>query len=325
MESVRTFIELGTRFEALVDGEDPTEAKQLLEWVRAEGLQTLKLGLEAFLAEKSKPLGLLNIPALHKAQAKKELVPIEPGDEACVAPILKGWTVGKHIDAGAYELDRMPTNHETTEEKRVLKVIRSNEDIGDEIKHTQIASTLGIGPYLNGSVECKGENGVTRYMVLDFLTGPLLIDVYFKNADYVKTALSLYYDLAVQGGIFHGDLHGYNVMFNGARMYLVDFGYANPVTGTLKDELYSEMFEAADELVTSLLNHHKSKTAIRTLTDIKERTRRWLMVNKAAHEWLQKTFPERESTKILFSTEITADNGESLIDWEDPAVVAYSA
>ncbi|CAH6418302.1 Hypothetical protein POVN_LOCUS76 [uncultured virus] len=285
MDGVQTFIELAQRLTSLLSKDNPAEAKALLEWVRADGLTSMRPTLEAFLESK--------VPSL-----------IEPDDLKCVSDLIKGWTVAKKLDDHDFELTRGT-------EKALLRLC---EDV-KELELTQIASKLHIAPPLLGSVTC--EEGGAYFMTP--LPEATLDDLYETYPESIGDALTLYYNLMKEGNILHNSLYGYNVVRYNNQLYLSNYSEARLLKDSVHTYDYSHerMVTAADMLLDSLPLTYK-KEGNYVMQDIKQRTQLWLTASQVINAWFTQVFPDQTRETWLVDPKKPGESG--LIDVTESAV-----
>ncbi|CAH6418300.1 Hypothetical protein POVN_LOCUS73 [uncultured virus] len=240
--------------------------------------------------------------------------PIREEWAVCAAKLLEGWQLGKRLDDNVHELTKPGV-----EGKRIFKVSIDSEN---EVICSRIAAELKIGPQVYGTVRCgKLSDMNVDYLVLQHLSGPVLRDLYFTSAMdpvYLKQALTLYYNLIVEGKYDQNDFHAGNVILNGNRVYLIDFGIAQPVDPEMDaHQLYALLYDAASLLLASLVTHGKNVVK----ADKKTLTAHWLRATMVLREWLLATFPGEVAPKT-FNLHAYLFEDEPY-DLKDPAVLAY--
>lgn len=215
---------------------------------------------------------------------------IDPKARGCVDEILDGWTVGEFIGSGAAASTFLLTKA-GTEEKRVLREAPHGK-MEQDAELAIEAGELGIGPKVYGALICPVKRSIypsPLYMVSHYLPGPSLYDALPFDQDYLRDALTLYYDLLTRGGIAQGDLAVSNLKFDGDRLYLYDYDNSKRLeakellargdTRVLTDE----MIEAAMVLLDSI-----------SRADFKhaEREKILALYNDTINKWMADTFPK---------------------------------
>jgi predicted Ser/Thr protein kinase len=136
---------------------------------------------------------------------------------------------------------------------------------------SQLAGILGIGPPVYFVGKCEGN----YYIVMKKLTGPSLISTYPFDSKYVVKALELYYEL-LKAGFDHRDFHAGNLLFDGNKFYLIDYGDAKPIHSKTKD-LKPFMKDAIKSFIENLYFIVDSKEPI-------------VKYEQLANDWLYNTF-----------------------------------
>lgn len=135
--------------------------------------------------------------------------------------------------------------------ERALKFTKNTER--DEKKASieesiaQYAASLGIGPPISSVSICQGH----YYIVMKKLSGPSLEELYPFDSSYIDRALDLYYKL-LQNGVIQNDFHAGNLILDGKRLYLIDYGDASFLSE--KPDFKMHMEEAIDSLLGNLYN-----------------------------------------------------------------------
>ncbi|CAH6418975.1 Hypothetical protein POVN_LOCUS701 [uncultured virus] len=296
MESASIFVELAERLKKLSSKEaSASEAKALLQWLRSDGLKSIRPGLEAFLEAKS--------------EVKASSDQFDAKTFQCVGGILEGWSMGKLLGAGTMgEVFELIKKGETSD--RVLKRTHYSaaymKEEWTEGKMAKIAGDLGIGPKVYGIAICpitegvfgfEGENRVYEYIVMQRLSGPTLVDDYPYKPQGIQDALTLYYNFLVKTGIAQRDPKGSNFMYDNGRLYMTDYGIAKLSTTYptwTRAAFAGFMSRQAALLINSMTVKGDEYDAPQTWRD-DDKTRRtaiWFALVEAAEAWMLHVFPD---------------------------------
>ncbi|CAH6418297.1 Hypothetical protein POVN_LOCUS70 [uncultured virus] len=288
-DAIRQLKEYVTRLERVGEAKTPEEPAALLKWLQDGGLESLKPTLAAYLMETASAL----------AENDEE---VPTADQmACAEPLLEGYKPIASLGAGVFG-DVYALQKETKAgplADRVLKISSvysetlENQPDWPEGKMGEVAGKLGIGPVVYAHTICEE----TAYIVMQRLSGPTLDKAYPYKPEWIKAALTLYYNLAIQAGISQADLKASNLIFDGERLYLADYGIAE------YSEKYTEWGQAdvgphlklmAVQLIDSLTvrAEHFECADYWAKDNITSRTALWVELNKAAAEWLATFFPD---------------------------------
>ncbi len=231
----------------------PESAPKLLVWFRSGGLESLKPGLIALplsitpVVIRITPtdaigiLGVFSQRMAHPTAALREwisaggLESLRPhlehylstyGDLSCAERIYAPYVLKDELGTGnmgiVFELC-MPTGGQCD---RVLKTTTYTSGAQKESELQSRASDLGIGPYVYKYGICKTVDGDIAYIVSQRLSGGTMADKYPYEPTTIKQALDLYYALLTKAHITQNDLKPTNLMWEGDRLYLIDYGIA---------------------------------------------------------------------------------------------------
>ncbi|CAH6418667.1 Hypothetical protein POVN_LOCUS386 [uncultured virus] len=284
LKALTTLRDLVKRLDALVEGGTPSlDAAALYEWLDKDGLHSLKVGL-LDLVDNYEPI-------------------LDAATEKCLAEALDGWTPGFSVDEGRklYELSK-PGEPST----RLLKVegepnredIRMGMNPATEAAYAELAARIGVGPTIYGSAICPDKNGARKYYtVMQRLAGPTLAEAKgVKIADLIA-AVTLYYRLLTEAGVEQHDFHTGNVMFDGNRLYIIDYGMAGQITAeeardpqTISNKVRKAAAILIDSTLPVYLNVEKNE---------REVTERWLEANYEVEALLAKLLPDISSGPLV--------------------------
>ncbi|CAH6418457.1 Hypothetical protein POVN_LOCUS179 [uncultured virus] len=290
-EALNTLRELVERLDAVIKSRVPLQdAVALKAWLDEGGL------------------GLLTTPLTNIVSRRLPALTTEEQVD-CTKELLDGWVPGRILGNNVYELTKVGKPAD-----RVLKVVTDVHTASMmEAKVATTAGNLGIGPAVYGGVLC----GTTYYMVMQRLSGPTLNERILTVED-VTQVLALYYRLMTEARIMHLDLHRDNIMLDGKRLYIIDYG--------IVDELSEE--EAADVKVLTQRLHHEAISLISDLANpygdetpegIHERTLKWLEYTKFFENWLEQHFPTG-APQLLINTVREQNIPELELDFTVPGV-----
>ncbi|CAH6418288.1 Hypothetical protein POVN_LOCUS58 [uncultured virus] len=300
MEIITTLRSLADRLEAIEITGISKDANALLDWVDSKGFGYLETSVRDYLVEKKYPLN--------------------EETQVCLNQFLGEWKLVRHIDAGVYEI-RKGT------ERQALKISSDSESY-DEVKATQIASQLGVGPKFWDAVECKvdpSKNDYTFliYIRMGYIDGETLATTFTRPLEYdqfkgyVDGALTAY-DALLRHGIKQGDPHAHNFMATKDHVYIIDFGLATVLdqvpTG---DERYDMMKSMIGSFVSSV-NREWVDNKGGYVGDIEFRTQYWIYMATAVREWFLINFPSKPLLRI--SHIVYIDPKEPFIDETNPDV-----
>ncbi|CAH6418692.1 Hypothetical protein POVN_LOCUS411 [uncultured virus] len=289
--------------EAVATKRKQEDAEKLLQWVTAGGFESFVEPVTQYLQQELETLAVIK----EQVERKPILKVFDAFTLECLNTLLGEWEVDTEIGSGEY--GTVYSLSSSTEEKRALKTIRvtgGKKVVENEIKIARLAGELGVGPKIYDATFCQGEGVTTAYIVMQRLSGPQLTQVYPYTADQLMAAMDLYYAFYQQTGYLQNDLTSRNVVYDGDRLYILDYGRADVPTFKFGYGVSHYMDSAAGMLIGTLTDEANDDNPW-LKDDIKSRSLVFLTLLKARTAWLTKTFPDYKENlqhrEHVYSTE----------------------
>lgn len=235
----------------VIDASEPADSNyDLYNWMLAGNMSKLQDNITTFIEEK--------------------LPPIDPQTVECVANHLEGWVIGKELGRGVTGVVYTLTPGSDSKEQRVLKVspILKSEKASppEDITYASAAGRLGFGPLVYDSFICpvqdRAEYSAILYIVSQRLSGPTLFEMKPRDPKYLKEGLTLYYNLLANTGIAQSDFHPGNLMFEGDKLYLIDYAESKSMDVTDRKAIWEHLVEQANLFIDHVIMSARELTPV---------------------------------------------------------------